>query len=258
MAAALCAPIESCFTTAKVAGTDEVHGCCCCMDLRGGALTMSGSMAFLSLVGAIWNVYVVTDKGVGVPQGYPPEFPANGLFAFTEILGIIESLVGAAVFTFAFLRISNREMKNLRTVFRIIMTLVVYMALVTLVLNPIMMSQICNELSAENIAACRNDANKSACYVEANPMTVWGGDKQRCAWADARQSCDPNPKLGSAAACEIAGILFSTALMLPFVLLLLYFLFVLNAYIVRYDANEGQGMVEAASADEGKVAAEAS
>ena len=43
---------------------------------------------------------------------YPPEFPANGLFAFTEILGIIESLVGAAVFTFAFLRISNREMKN--------------------------------------------------------------------------------------------------------------------------------------------------
>jgi hypothetical protein len=37
-----CAPLEGWLTTTKVKGTEEINGCCCCMDLRGGVLTMSG------------------------------------------------------------------------------------------------------------------------------------------------------------------------------------------------------------------------
>ena len=37
-----CAPLENWLTTSKVKGTGEINGCCCCMDLRGGVLTISG------------------------------------------------------------------------------------------------------------------------------------------------------------------------------------------------------------------------
>ena len=31
--AACCVPIENFLTTQKVKGTDEMNGCCCCLDL---------------------------------------------------------------------------------------------------------------------------------------------------------------------------------------------------------------------------------
>ena len=108
----VCAPLEGWLTTSKVKGTGEINGCCCCMTLRGGVLTISATFAALTFFGLVFNSYVIADKGLGVPEGYPKEFPPNTTMSIVEIVAVLESLVATAVFGLAFMRVRNNELKD--------------------------------------------------------------------------------------------------------------------------------------------------
>ena len=130
-------------------------------------------------------------------------------------------------------------------VFNVVAAMVVYHLFSTFTLMPIMDSQLCEKLMSEHTKACDSvGANSTACGDVANP--VYGArDKPRCAWVEASEKCDVNQAMGNVIGCEVVSVIFQLVLTLPFLIWEGYFLFVLNAYIYRYEANEGQGMMGA-------------
>ena len=238
-----CAPLEAWLTTDKVKGEGDINGCCCCMDLRGGIMAMSGTIAAVCiLLGVFGQLYLIADKGLGVPDGVPLEFPANATYGFIEVVGIIESLAAAVVFGLAFARVRNNELKNLRLVFDLVAAFTVLYACVTFMVTPVFNVQYCEEIGSEHDAACALDTNQTQCDGEANPSS-WGG-KKRCAWSEAAGACQTNVALGTVTSCEVGAIVFQTVLALPLLIWQCYFLFVLNAYIYRHQANAGEDMIK--------------
>ena len=65
-----------------------------------------------TLLGLVWNCYIIADKGLGVPYGYPPEFPPIATMSILEVLGILEAIVGTAANGLVFARVWNGELKN--------------------------------------------------------------------------------------------------------------------------------------------------
>ena len=246
----LCVPIEAMLTTAKVKGTAEMSGCCCCLDLRGGVLVMSAVFAVFSFLGeVVAQVYAIVDKGLGVPEGYPPEFPPMRIVAAEEIVSIWLGFACTISCAFAFLRALKRELKDMRIIFRVNAAVVIILALMILVINPfIFFPQACIELEEEHLSACSGWANASTCLAQENPIMGYAGTP-RCSW-DGAGSCGICATCGHVA-CEITGVSFSMIMAVVDLGWRVYFLFVLNAYIVRYEQNEGQSIV----ADSTKVAA---
>merc|ERR1711871_1269396 len=123
-------------------------------------------------------------------------------------------------------------------------------AFLILVLYPILNSQMCNELEAGHKAACAPMHNKSACLAVTNPVA--GSQKERCHWKIADDTCTPCEGC-SAVACEVFAFVFQLLVYgVPVMVGHGYFLFVLNAYIVRFENNEGASIT--ARAAEGPAA----
>jgi hypothetical protein len=236
--------VEARLTTAKVRGDEPMAGCCCCLNLRGGVLTMSAFFAAFEVLGLGYNLYAIADKGLGIPEGYPPEFPSLGVLSAMEVLGVVWGAVSAAVFGVCLIRAAKYELKGMRAVFRIVGVFWLMSALLTLVGDPILNNQMCNELEAEHKAACAPMHNKSACLAVTNP--VIGSQKERCHWKFADDTCTPCVGC-SAVACEVGAFVFQLLMIgVPVVVGHGYFLFVLNAYIVRFEKNEGASIMAGA------------
>jgi hypothetical protein len=189
----------------------------------------------------------IADKGLGVPEGYPPEFPPSTVLSLEEIAAVLYGVASVATCGLAFLRAWNRELENMQLVFRVNAAVAVTVALLTLIVDPlIFFPSVCNELEAEHVAACSAAASNSTCLAVTNPL-MGARDTPRCAWDSTSAVCGICVGCGHVA-CELGGIL---RLLVPGCVGMLwrvYFLFVLNAYIVRFQANEGQSMIGSAGA----------
>ena len=252
-AVALCVPLEEKLTTAKVRGTEPIAGCCCCLDLRGGVMLIAIVLGLIEFFfGFVYNVLVISDKGMGIPPGQPPEFPSIKLYALDEVLNMLTSLLRAAVTALAFARAWRRELKGMRTVFRVVAAVLGWSAFNTLVLTPFVLNpMICDELEQEHLAACSpwSGTNSTACLAlpgwglaerSGSPDGVHPGP--RCAWDDAASRCGICRDCDGAT-CTLANDEVTTLFALPFLGWDLYFLFVLNAFIVRHEGGEGEAMV---------------
>ena len=239
--AACCVPIENFLTTNKVKGTDEMNGCCCCLDLRTGLLVMSiifGLTDFFVSFGV--ELYTVIDMGgFGIPEGYPPDFPSMTVFAVEEVVLMLLGLAGAGSCGVAFLRALKHELGEMRTIFRVNAVVTIIGSLVVLIVQPfIFFPQACTELESGHRAACSPMINSTDCLAVENPMLRMT-EEPRCQWTAGQlpapcEPCDGCTKV----ACEVGGI---SVTMISGVIALgwrVYFLFVLNAYIMRHDSNE--------------------
>lgn len=245
----ICAPIEN------VIGTGET-GCCCCLDVRDGLVLQGCLQGLITLAGFIFQVYTVASKGLGIPAGYPPEFPPYSLLAVEEIWGFIQFFLSAVILGLATWRAFNRELKSMWLVLRIFIFLFFVLVFSTVVLSPILSGQMCGELENESTAACApyTNTNKTACTGVLNPMGWGAKGTPRCAWsglpASSTGQCNHCGSACSRKACWIGAVVFELIFMLPNIIWLGYYIRVMNSYIVNYTENEGQSLVLSTREDE--------
>ena len=176
------------------------------------------------------------DKGLGVPEGYPPEFPPSTVYALMEISAIIYALATVAACKQAFVRAWSRELKNMQLVFRVNAAVTIFLVLMALIVQPLVFfPSVCGELEAEHDAACNSASNSSTCLAVLNPL-VGARDTPRCAWDSTSASCDICDGCGHVT-CEAGGIAFTLVIGCVDLLWRIYFLFILNAYVVRCNAE---------------------
>ena len=237
--AACCVPIENFLTTQKVKGTDEMKGCCCCLDLRTGLLVMSIIFGLTDFLSFVLELYTVIDMGgFGIPEGYPPEFPSMTVFAVEEVVLMLLGLAGAGSCGIAFLRALKHELGEMRTIFRVNAVVLIISALVVLIVQPfIFFPQACTELESEHRAACSPMINSTDCLAVPNPI-IGMTDLPRCQWTgDLPAPCEPCEQCGKIA-CEVGGVSITMISGVTALAWRVYFLFVINAYIMRHDSNE--------------------
>ena len=127
-----------------------------------------------------------------------------------------------------------------------------YQIITSIVLFPVLDIQLCEEIMVEHEVACENACTQlqsgvsceQNCEQIANPM-MGLRDQPRCEFKNATNTCDVNPLMGNAATCEAGAYIFQlVTISIPFILWQTYFLYLLNAYIVRYETNTGRTMMD--------------